>query len=56
MSSGAVLEPIPIAAFSLILAAAQRLSVADWLAGGDRDDAGLCFTAQRRSGRLSTSR
>ena len=26
--------------------AAQRLRFADWLAGGDRDDARLCFTAQ----------
>jgi len=42
---GAVLEPIPVAAFSLIGGAAKRLRFADWLPGGDRDDARLCFPA-----------
>ncbi len=46
---GAVVEPIPVAAFSLIIAAAQRLRFADWLAGGDRDDARLRFAAQCRA-------
>ena len=46
---GAVLEPIPVAAFSLILQPAQRLRFADRLTGGDRDDARLRRPAQRRA-------
>ena len=46
---GAVLEPIPVVGLLAHRAAAQRLRFAERLAGGDRDDARLCFTAQYRA-------
>jgi D-arabinose 1-dehydrogenase-like Zn-dependent alcohol dehydrogenase len=46
---GAGLEPIPVAAFSLIAQQRNVWGLADRLAHGDRDDARFCFTAQCRA-------
>ena len=46
---GAVAEPIPVAVFPLILGPAEHLRLADRLAGGHRDDAGVRGAARRRA-------
>ena len=53
---GAVLEPIPVAAFPAHHGPEERLRLADRFAGGDGHDARLCGAAQRRRRRRSICR